>query len=335
MRFKKNIIFVLMLIIVIISLGTECIGQSPEKWTVGIAAFPVDGEHPFLQAMQYFNKFLKEKTEGRYELDIYHSGQLGSDKDMFEGTMMGLYGMTFNSSGQAANYEDIFNIFDFPYLFSSREHAHKVLDSKIGEEVLKSIEKHNLIGLGFAESGFRNLTNSVRPVKTPSDLQGLKIRLMEVPMHIETFKTLGANATPMAWGEVFTSLAQGTIDGQENLNFGMLCAKIYEVNKYFTITEHFYTPMIIAINKDIFEALSPEDQLAVREAARESIIMQREEAKRQNSVALKKCEEYGVEVIRDIDKQLWIDAVQPLYDKYEEQYGEYFSRIREMDPMLQ
>lgn len=302
------------------------------KWIVGMGAVPVNGKHPFLQAMEYFSELLYEKTEGRYELEIYHSGQLGSDKDMVEGCIIGTYPMVFQSNGYFANYVDAFNMFDFPYLFTSREHAHLVLDSKIGEEILKLLEEHNLIGLAFGESGFRNMTNSKRPIKTPNDLRGLKMRLMDVPIHLETFNVLGANATPMAWGEVFTALAQGTVDGQENLNMGMYSAKLYEVNKYFSITEHFYTPIVIAINKDVFNSLTPEDQQAVREAAKESVIKQREEAERQNQEALAECEKLGAIINTDVDKQAFIDAVKPLYEKYESRYGDYLKRIREMDP---
>lgn len=300
-----------------------------ELWVTGITANLYNGEHPFYQAMVYFDEELREKTNNKYGLDMYVSAQLGSDTEMVDGVMNGTYKFVLTSSGYFANVDEIFNIFDFPYLMESYDHAHTVLDSDVGDEILASLSDYGMVGLSWGESGFRNLTSGKDPYLAPADLSGVKVRTMDIPMHIEAFNTLGANATPTAWAETFTALQQGTIDCQENLNMALVSSNLYEVQKNVMVTEHLYTPIVYVMNKDYFDSLSAEDQAAIKEAAVAAAERQRVESRRQNENALKEAEEtYGMTVYRDIDKSLWIDAVQPMYDKYQSQYGDYFARIK-------
>ncbi|MDD3347201.1 TRAP transporter substrate-binding protein [Oscillibacter sp.] len=305
-------------------------GEAENTWLSCISSNLLDGEHPFYQAQVFFDQCLREETNNKYGLDIYVGGQLGSDSEMVEGCLNGTYEFVLNSSGLFANISDDFNIFDLPYLFSSNEHAYAVMDSEIGQSALDSLEQYGMIGLGYGESGFRNITSSFQ-INTPADMKGMKLRTMDVPMHIEYFNMLGANATPMAMTEVFTSLQQGTIDGHENLSMGILSNRIYEVNPYIAVSEHIYTPIVYAMNADYFNSLPTEDQEAIRRAAARSIEMQRPDAQRQNNKALEIMEkDYGVTVTR-VDKAPFMAVADEMYAKHPE-YSDLVAQIRAADP---
>ena len=305
-------------------------GEAENTWLSCISSNLMNGEHPFYQAQVYFDQYLREETNNKYGLDIYVGGQLGSDSEMVEGCLNGTYEFVLNSSGLFANISEDFNIFDLPYLFSSNEHAYAVLDGEIGQSVLDSLEEYGMVGLGYGESGFRNITSSFQ-INSPEDMQGMKLRTMDVPMHIEYFNLLGANATPMAMTEVFTSLQQGTIDGHENLNMGILSNRIYEVNPYVTVSEHIYTPIVYAMNADYFYSLPEEDQEAIRRAAQRSIEMQRPEAQRQNNEALEiMASEYGV-TVTEVDKTPFMEVADEMYAQHPE-YSDLVAQIRALDP---
>ena len=305
-------------------------GEAENTWLSCISSNLMDLFLPFYQAQVYFDQCLREETNNKYGLDIYVGGQLGSDSEMVEGCLNGTYEFVLNSSGLFANISEDFNIFDLPYLFSSNEHAYAVLDGEIGQSALDSLEEYGMVGLGYGESGFRNITSSFQ-INSPEDMQGMKLRTMDVPMHIEYFNLLGANATPMAMTEVFTSLQQGTIDGHENLNMGILSNRIYEVNPYVTVSEHIYTPIVYAMNADYFYSLPEEDQEAIRRAAQRSIEMQRPEAQRQNNEALEIMEsEYGVTVTH-VDKAPFMAVADEMYAQHPE-YSDLVAQIRALDP---
>ena len=305
-------------------------GEAENTWLSCISSNLLDGEHPFYQAQVFFDQCLREETNNKYGLDIYVGGQLGSDSEMVEGCLNGTYEFVLNSSGLFANISEDFNIFDLPYLFSSNEHAYAVMDGEIGRNALKSLENYGMVGLAYGESGFRNITSNFA-INGPEDMKGMKLRTMDVPMHIEFFNLLGANATPMAMTEVFTSLQQGTIDGHENLSMGILSNRIYEVNPFVAVSEHIYTPIVYAMNADYFNGLPEEDQEAIRRAAVRSVEMQRPDAQRQNNKALEVMEqEYGV-TITHVDKEAFMGIADAMYANHPE-YSELVAQIRGMDP---
>lgn len=309
---------------------TEEWGDPENVWLSCISSNLLDGEHPFYQAQVFFDQCLREETNNKYGLDIYVGGQLGSDSEMVEGCLNGTYEFVLNSSGLFANISEDFNIFDLPYLFASNEHAYAVMDGEIGQNALKSLEQYGMVGLAYGESGFRNITSSFE-INSPADMKGMKLRTMDVPMHIEFFNLVGANATPMAMTEVFTSLQQGTIDGHENLSMGILSNRIYEVNPFVTVSEHIYTPIVYAMNADYFNSLPAEDQEAIRRAAVRSVEMQRPDAQRQNNKALEIMEsEYNVTISR-IDKTPFMEAADEMYAKHPE-YTDLVAQVRAMDP---
>jgi len=292
----------------------------------GHAGILLNGKHPYQQGLEKFNELVKQKTNGRISIEIFGNGQLGNERDTIEGVSMGTVDVALITNSPITGFVPEYNVLDMPYLFENREQAHKVLDSDVGKELLKKLEAKNIVGLSFMENGVRSITNSKLPIKTPADLAGIKIRVMETPVHIATFKALGANPTPMVWGEVFTGLQQGTIDGQENMMMGIISAKLNEVQKYLSLTEHFYTPAVLMINKDLLQKLSVDDQKAVQEAAAEATIYQREECKSQNDASLKELVNAGM-TVNEVDKAPFIKAVQPVYDQFSDKYGEWFDKI--------
>lgn len=247
---------------------------------------------------------------------------------MVEGLTLGTVDMCVTTNAPLTNFASRFGVYEFPYLFKDYDHAHEVLDGSIGQDIMSDLEALNIVGLAYFENGFRNITNSKHSVNTVKDLAGLKIRVMESPVHIASFQAMGANPTPMAWSEVYTAIQQGTIDGQENPTMAIVDGKINEVNKYMSITEHFYSPAELLISKTVFDKLSAEDQQAIRDAADESKVYQREQAYQINNTDnLTKLEEQGVEIIK-VDKTSFEDAVKPVYEKYEKEYGELIRGVQ-------
>lgn len=284
--------------------------------------------HPYHLGAERFASLVKEKTEGRVEIQIYPNGALGQERDMVEGLTLGTVDMCITTNAPLTNFASRFGVFEFPYLFKDYEHAHKVLDGETGQDIMKDLEPLNIVGLAYFENGFRNITNSKHTINTVSDLAGLKIRVMESPVHIASFQAMGANPTPMAWSEVYTAIQQGTIDGQENPTMAIVDGKIYEVNKYMSVTEHFYSPAELLISKAVFDKLSAEDQKALREAADEAKVYQRDEAYQINNTdKLSVLEENGVEITR-VDKSSFEEAVKSVYEKNEKEYGELIRKVQ-------
>lgn len=284
--------------------------------------------HPYHLGAVKFAELVKEKTGGSVEIQIYPNGSLGQERDMVEGLTLGTVDMCITTNAPLTNFAPRFGVYEFPYLFKDYDHAHNVLDGEIGQDIMNDLTPLNIVGLAYFENGFRNITNSKHTVKTVKDLAGLKIRVMESPVHIASFQAMGANPTPMAWSEVYTAIQQGTIDGQENPTMAIVDGKIYEVNKYMSVTEHFYSPAELLISKLVFEKLSAEEQKAFWESASEAKIYQREEAYSINNTdKLSELEAHNVEITK-VDKSSFEEAVKSVYEKHENEYGELIRRVQ-------
>jgi tripartite ATP-independent transporter DctP family solute receptor len=223
----------------------------------GHAASPSNTGH---KAFEFLGKELAEKTNGRVTIEIFPNSQLGSERELVESIQLGNVDMTFVSSAVLGAFNKQFFALDIPFLFKDRASVYRVLDGKIGQDLLSSLDKVGIKGLGYWENGFRQLTNSKKVIRSPKDLEGMKMRTMENEVHIAAWKEEGANPAPLAFGELFTALQQGTFDAQEgpiNLFYDM---KFFEVQKFITKTNHVYSPWPVLINPDVFNRLSPEDQ---------------------------------------------------------------------------
>jgi tripartite ATP-independent transporter DctP family solute receptor len=280
----------------------------------------LDPTSHYQHGLLYLDKLLKERTKGELSLDVYHSSQLGSERDAIEGVTMGTLEMTLVSSAPLANFTKTFMVFDLPFIVADREKAYKWMDGPDGQAILKSLEKQNMIGLSIWENGFRMLTNSKLPVKKPGDAKGLKIRLMENPVHLATFKTLGAYPTPMPFGELFTALQQKTVDGQENPLVIIYTSKFYEVSKYVSLTGHFYAPAILLINKQVWEKLTPEHRGIMTKSIAEARDWERNFSKNGEAKLIEELKKGGAEIIT-VDKAEWAKVLAPVYKEFESTIG--------------
>ncbi len=280
-----------------------------------IAGTSTPETHPYNLGMNKIGELVSEKTDGAVKLDVFGNSQLGSERDLLEGLQLGSLQMTCTSTAPLAGFTDSFLVFDLPSIFETTEQARAVLDSEVGQEILHSVDDQGLVGLAWFENGFRNVTNNVRPITVPDDLKGIKIRTMENQMHMAAFQIMGADPTPMAMGDVFTALQQGTIDAEENPVPIVATNKFQEVQKYISMTGHIFSPTPVFIAKDYYEALPEEYQTAIQEAATEAAPYQREQIDEQNVSGLEELTNDGMEA-NEPDKAPFQEATAPIYDQY-------------------
>ena len=223
-----------------------------------------------------FKELVEQRSKGEFVVEIYGNQQLGGDRELTEASQLGNITGCAASTANAAPFNADFFIFDVPFLFKDRADVYKMLDGAPGKAVLKSCEKVNIKGVGYMENGFRDLTNSRRPIRVPKDLEGIKLRTMENPIQLAAWRALGANPTPMAFGEVFTALQQKTVDGQENPMELIYNNKFFEVQPYFTLTHHIYSPYALMFNLEFWTGLKPEQQKMLQTAIDDAVNYQRE-----------------------------------------------------------
>ncbi|NYT24554.1 DctP family TRAP transporter solute-binding subunit [Alcaligenaceae bacterium] len=238
------------------------------------------------KAFEFLAKELAEKTDGRITVEIFPSSQLGSERELVESIQLGNVDMTFISSAVLGNFNPEFFALDIPFMFKDREGVYRVLDGEIGQNLLASLEKVGIKGLGYWENGFRQLTNNKKVIKSPDDLKGMKMRTMENEVHIAAWREEGANPAPLAFGELFTALQQGTFDAQEgpiNLFYDM---KFYEVQKFISKTNHVYSPWPVLINPDVYQRMSDADRAILEEAVAKTTEYQRDLARKADDEAV-------------------------------------------------
>jgi len=238
--------------------------------------------------------------------------------------------MVISGTAVLANFFPDFQALDLPFLFRDYAHVDAVLDGPVGQELLGRLNSAGLgmVGLALWEQGFRHLTNNRRPIHGPEDVRGLKIRVQENPIHVDSFNALGAQATPMSWGEVYSALEQGVIDGQENPIPVLTSHRIYEVQKYGALTGHFYSPAVVLINDRLFQRMDPELQEILREAAQEFSRRERAIARAMEAAQVAELEALGMVFTRP-EKEPFQRAMAPVYDKYRARFGALVDRILE------
>jgi len=278
---------------------------------------------PLYLGMKKFGDLVKEGTKGKYEIQLYANAQLGDDIKATESVRMGTLEMTPPSTSALTGIDNKLMVFDLPFLFPNAEVADKVLDGPIGQNILDGLSAKGLKGLAYMENGFRDVTNSVREIKSPADLKGLKIRTMENPMHLAAWKAMGANPTPMPFSEVFTAMQQKTIDGQENPIPTIYLQKFNEVQKYATISNHVYTPFIVLFSQKIWDAMPKEDQAIFQQAALEAKDYQRKVSRDMVKDQVGKLRTAGMTVTELTPAQLKVfqDATKPVYDQFADKIG--------------
>lgn len=252
-------------------------------------------------AAKKFNELLKEKTKGEIKLSLFPDSTLGNAQTMISGVRGGTIDLEMSGSPNFSGLEPKLNVIDIPFIFQNREHVYKVLDGQIGQDLLKSLEDKGLKGLAFWDVGFRSFTNSKHPVKAPDDIKGLKVRTNQNPMYIQAFTLLGANPVPMPLSELYTALETRAVDAQEHPIGIVWSSKLYEVQKYLSLTNHGYTPLIVVMNKAKFDALSPELQTALVTSAQEAGKYQRQLNEQNEKDIIAKMQKAGIEVIENIE----------------------------------
>ncbi|MGV8952124.1 MAG: TRAP transporter substrate-binding protein [Cypionkella sp.] len=272
--------------------------------------------YPTVEAVKAMDKSLRAATNDRICIEVFASAQLGEEKDTIEQTQFGVIDMNRVSLGPFNNIIPETQIPSLPYIFRSTEHMHHVMDGPVGQQILDAFDAHDLVGLAFYDGGSRSFYNSQKPITSMADMAGMKFRVMQSDMFVDMVSALGANATPMPYGEVYSSIQTGVIDGAENNWPSYDTSGHYEVAKYYTLDQHLIVPEVLVMSKKSFDKLSPEDQAAVRQAAKDSVPVMRELWAAQEKISEDKVEASGVKVIKDIDKTPFIEAMVPVYEKY-------------------
>jgi tripartite ATP-independent transporter DctP family solute receptor len=272
--------------------------------------------YPTVAAVVAMGKMLDERTNGRLCIEVFHSAQLGEEKDSIEQTQFGVIDMDRVSLGPFNNIIEETKIPSLPYIFRSVDHMHHVMDGPIGDEILAAFKPHDLIGLAFYDGGSRSFYNSDHPIKSMDDLKGMKFRVMQSDVFVDMVSAVGANATPMPYGEVYSSIQTGVIDGAENNWPSYESSGHYEVAKYYTLDQHLIVPEVLVMSKMTWDKLSPEDQAAVRQAAKDSVPVMRKLWEEREAASEAKVRAAGAQVITDIDKTPFIEAMKPVYAKY-------------------
>ncbi|MES0066534.1 TRAP transporter substrate-binding protein [Mesorhizobium sp. M0074] len=271
--------------------------------------------YPTVEAVKYFGELVKERTAGRYVVEIYPSAQLGEEKDTIEQVRTGVIDLNRVSMAPFNGLIPETTVPSLPYIFRSEEHMHKVMDGAIGDQIAAAFDHVGLVLLAFYDGGSRSFYNSKKPINTVADMAGMKFRVIQSDIFVDMVAALGANATPMPYGEVYSAIETGVIDGAENNFPSYDTAKHAEVAKYYSLDEHTMVPEAFVMAKSSWDKLTPEDQAIFKAAAKESVAKQRElwTAKVKESRA--KVEAAGSQITTP-DKQPFIDAMGPVYEKH-------------------
>ncbi|SFZ84245.1 tripartite ATP-independent transporter solute receptor, DctP family [Devosia enhydra] len=271
--------------------------------------------YPTVEAVKYFGELLNERTAGRYSVEVYHSAQLGQEADTIEQVRSGVIDLNRVSMAPWNSLVPLTLIPSLPYLFRSPEHARAVMAGPIGDEIAAGFEDHGVVVLGFYDGGARSFYNSKKPVNTVADLAGLKFRVIQSDVFVDMVNALGASATPMPYGEVYSGIETGVIDGAENNFPSYESAQHFEVAKYYSLDEHTIVPEVFVMSKSSWDRLSDEDKAIFKQAARDSMEKQWELWDARVSESRAKVEAAGSEITTP-EKQPFIDAMAPVYSKY-------------------
>lgn len=313
---KKLLTLVLIISILIVGSGMV----SAAQYTIKVGnTQPMD--HIYNQGLKRFKTLVEDRTDGKVEVKIFGNSQLGDERALVEGLQLGTVQMALTSTGPIGGFVPQAMVFDLPYLFKNRAHAYAVLDGEIGNQISKKFLNEGIRNLGYWENGFRNITNSVRPIKEPEDLSGIKIRVMESKLMLSSLKAMGASPLPMAFSEVYTALEQGTIDAQENPLAVIHANNFAEVQDYLSLTQHFYNPSLLLVSESFFAGLPQDIKNAIKVSATEAKEYERYLSVLADLKLQTALQEEGMKV-NTVNKEPFIEATAPVYEEYEEVIGD-------------
>lgn len=284
------------------------------------AGHSLPDSHPYHLAFLEMAKNVEERTDGQVIIEVFANSEIGAERELTEGMTLGTVDLVVSSTAPVTNFVPELGVLDVPFIFKDRASAVNVLEGEIGDEIFTKMEENGIIGLSWGENGYRHITNAIRPINTPEDLKGLKIRTQENAIHLASFEALGAQPTPMAWTEAITALQQGVVDAQENPAIVADQFKLYEANqKYMTLTGHVYSVAVYMMSKQTYDELPEELRDIVVEEGQKAGAIERDMLVEMEKESIKTLKENGVEIIEDVDLAPFQEAVKPVYEEIEYQ----------------
>jgi tripartite ATP-independent transporter DctP family solute receptor len=300
--------------LIILAIFPGCKGK--QSVTILKLAHVLDVNHPVHKGMAFMAQKVSEKSSGKIRVDIYPSGQLGAERDLIELLQIGSLAMTKVSTAPLEAFVREMKIFGIPYVFRDNGHRWRVLNGEIGKRLLLAGEKYFLRGMCYYDAGSRSFYTKEKPVQTPDDLKGLKIRVMKSITSVNMVQALGGSATPIPWGELYTALQQGVVDGAENNPPSFYLSRHYEVCKYYSLDEHTSVPDILLMSTVVWSNLTPQEQRWLQEAIDESVEFQKQKWQEASVEALREVQKAGVQVIHP-DKQPFLQSVREMHASYQ------------------
>ena len=318
----KRTFFAVMLVVVFVLAGALA-AQAAEEYRIKLGQTVSEKDLNYQAVRDVFKTHVEEASGGRIKVDLYPNNQLGGERQMIEGLTLGTIEMGVISPAIVAGFIPSWQVFDLPYLFKDRETAYRALDGALGDRLKADSLKKGIRTFTFAENGVRQVTNNRGPVNKPEDFAGMKIRVMENPVHMATFKAFGANPTPISFGELYTALHQKTVDGQDNPATVVYSSKFYEVQKYLSLTGHVYAPSSMLISEVYFKKLPADIQQILVEGAEKYRDYERKLCSDNEIVLIEEMQKAGVEVneVSPENKQIFMERTKDIYDQFKDKIG--------------
>ena len=308
----------------------SCTGPANKKELKLAHGLPTD--HPVHEAMMFMAKRTSELSDGKLTIEVYPAEQLGSEQQCVELVQIGSLAITKVSAAVMESFADDYKVFGLPYIFRSKEHIFKIMDGEIGRDLLLSTVDKWIRGLTYYDAGARSFYMKDKPITHPDDLIGMKIRVMRSITAVEMVRALGGSATPISWGELYTALQSGVVDGAENNPPSLYTSRHYEVCKFYSLDEHTIIPDVLVISEKVWEKLTPQEQEWVQQAADESAKLERKLWAESEELSLEEVQKAGVK-INYPDKEPFIEKVQPLLESYKDNpvIYSYIKRIQAVE----
>lgn len=322
---KKQIVFIAISLLLL----SGC--QLSKVKTIKLA-HGLDVTHSVHLALEFFGEEIHRISDGQLAVEIYPNSQLGSEREILELIQIGSLHMTKVSAATLENFAPKSKVLGLPYLFKNRAHAFRVLDGEIGQNLLEDSQRYRLKGLGYYDAGYRSFYTKERPVDHPDELKGLKIRVMESVTAMNMVRSFGGAPTPISWGELYTSLQQGVVDGAENNPPSFYLSKHYEICKYYSLNEHTYSPDVIIIGNSFWNQLNEEQQLWMSKAVNASIDFQRKLWAEHEANALEEVVKAGVEIVYP-EKDVFMELAQKVHEQYlqDEELKKIITQIKALE----
>lgn len=327
---KRSIASILTLMLVVAMAG---LAQAADKPIVLKISNQVTDTSALNLSLVEMGKILEQKSGGTMKLEVYPSGQLGSNRELLEQLQSGLLEMLAPSMAPISGFNKTGEFLDLPFLFKDEASAERILDGEVGDKIFAELEKSNFVGLAWWTQGWRHMTTKDREVHGPADMKGLKIRVMENPIYISFFKALGASPVPIAYSEILSSLQQGVVDGQENPYMNIKLSGFYEVQKYIIETAHVYDPIPILVSKPIWDQLTDQQKQWLKEATIEGRDIEREMTRKMDAEIKAELQKSGKNVVIDLapeQRAQFRTAVEPVYTEWAPKYNGLVERVVEL-----